>query len=247
MAMQNEVAREETQVIPGDGTQGNPEETTEGEPDYKALYEKGANDLKALKAQRGKREDTDTLLRSIQEQQQAISEELNVSKLTNQALIKALAEGTTDELPDKVTQITAEANQEKLKKEGTTQAESLFAGFLAINKDDEGNLIVDEKSPEYIEAYKVLEEGFRVGSFSGIQDGYNLLHAAKFKKIQAESQDQIDTANGKRVNRQAKDDKNDMDLGPGVGGGAGKSWDQLTKITDTKQASDEEYFKAVAG
>lgn len=217
MSMKNEESLEETQVVLSAGIQGNPEETTEEEPDYKVLLEKTTNDLKALRAQRGKRDDMNQMLRSIQEHQRVISEELQVSKLTNQALIKALADGTTEELPARVTQITTAAEKARMEKESTSQAERLYEGFLAINKDGEGNLIIDQKSPEYIEAYNVLSEGFRLGSFPGIQDGYNLLYAAQLKKLRGEVQ------NEHRNKRKALDDATDLDIGPRVGGSLGKA------------------------
>jgi hypothetical protein len=233
---------EETQVIPGDATQGTPE-AAETEPvDYKVKYEqeiqrgdKLANDLKAQQTARGKQAERDGLLQSM-------SDSLEASVASNQAIIKAFTTGDTEDLPEELNRIQEKPKQDQAQRESDKISTSLFESFKEAAFGADGTPVGDVlKDPEYAEARTIFTKALEAGDVAESQRGIAAVGVIR-RQVERERTQKAAAETKKKLELAGV---NDLDIGAGAGGGASKSWAEAQKIKNVKDISDAEYEKLV--
>jgi hypothetical protein len=228
------------------------------ETDWKAKFEaleqaktKADNDLKALRGQRMTEQQREERMEAILERQEA-------TDLKMSALIKALGNNTTEELPAEVAKLQAVSQQTQGQRRFQTQYKSLYEDFTAVGQDDEGNAVLDvEKAPELEEARRTFAAGYhrndldntdRLVMFAkAIAQGKQATMKALRARNQAETQRVKEE--GKAAAKKVRDDAGllDLDTGHEAGGGGVKTKAALLNLKKVTDMSDDDYFKIVGG
>lgn len=262
MTMQADPELQSQTELPGEGdaAETTKADATEPTTDWKAKYEatetaraKVENDLKALRGLR-------TTEAQREERMDAILDRVDAIDKQQSALIKALGNNTTEELPAEVARLQATSQQGQAARRFAGQYKSLYDDFIVVGQDDEGNVVLDvEKAPELEEARRTFAAGY---NRTDIDNADRLVMFAK-----AISQGQLATkkalrargvVEAKKVKDEAQasvkkrlDDAGVLDLDTGReagGGGAGaKTWAAAQKIKKMSDLSDADYEKLVAG
>jgi len=232
--------------------------TPEAEPDYKALLEsmtgerdtavqerdKHANDLKALRGTRAKRESDSITM-------QDIVDRLDAQDRSNAAVMRALAKGDAEELE----RIQGE-NEAGVQKRSAAKADASiraeYSGYLAelqdgILKDDEGNEILPLDSPLLGEAMDAWVAAANRSDMAGVRsalDAASLVARREWRRQVREKSEQAVAAATTAAEAQAAADEADLDAGAGSGGGNLSDAAHIQAVADGRLTSREDLLKA---
>jgi hypothetical protein len=138
------------------------EATAEPEVDWKAQAERLEQQLKTEQGRSRKRDDTDTAILGIGDRMVAMEQ-------SNAALIKALAEGDTENLPQQLTQIQAQSQNNQRGRTYQSRYEALTGQLRGAMQDVEGNEILSlYEAPELEEVRQSWVEAHKNKSMAGL-------------------------------------------------------------------------------
>ena len=206
------------------------EATAEPEVDWKAQAEKLEQQLKTEQGRNRKRDDTDTAILGIGDRMVAMEQ-------SNAALIKALAEGDTENLPQQLTQIQAQSQNNQRGRTYQSRYEALTNQLRGAMQDVDGNEILSlYEAPELEEVRQTWVDAHKNKSMAGL---YSTLVRAHEVVRQAERSKAAQATNNVRdEERKAATQRleeagiYDLDTGPASAGG-GASQDDWAWFTQT--------------
>lgn len=242
-------------------------QSSEATTDWRSKYEaaeaartKVENDLKALRGLRMTEAQREERMTAILEEIRRNADDTAEIKQTNAALIKALGNNTTEELPAEIEKLQGQSAQTRAARNFDLQYRSLWEDFQGAIQDTEGNPILDlEKAPELEEARKTWTAAYNGTGMSaeerlvmfakGIAQANRATKTALRTRSAAESKKVKDDAQAATKKRLDDAGVLDLDTGPEAGGGGGrvKSWAQAQKIKKMSDLSDADYEKLIAG
>lgn len=239
----------------------------EAEPtiDYKAKFEaseaariqveadrgKIANDLASLKGLRMTEVQREQLLGEI-------AERLEVMDRQQTALIKALGENTTEELPAEVAKIQAEGQQAREGRGFAAQYNSIWQDLEAAVKDPQGDIVLDlYNAPELKEVRRIWNSTKDANnnmtmsalevlavSAKAVAEANRVTKSELRKRDQAESKKVKEEAQATVRREREESGALDLDTGPAAGGGNLSNDTFLQRYADGDLSSPADHARA---
>ena len=211
------------------------ETEAQAEPDWKAQAETAEATLaklqQELKTEQGrvrKRDDQDSAIAGI-------GDRIIAMEQSNAALIKALAAGDTENLPNQLNQIQAQSQDTQRGRAYQTQYNVLTQQLREATQDSDGNVVLDlYSSPELEDVRSKWVDANKKRSLAGL---YSTLVQAHEVTRQAERTQAKQTNNSvrdeeRKIANQRLEEAGiyDLDTGPARGGGAAQNdWTWFTQ------------------
>ena len=206
------------------------EATAEPEVDWKAQAERLEQQLKTEQGRNRKRDDTDTAILGIGDRMAAMEQ-------SNAALVKALAEGDTESLPQQLSQIQAQSQNAQRGRTYQGRYEALTEQLMGAVQDTDGNQILDlHTAPELEDVRQSWVEAHKNKSMAGLYSALVRAHEVVRQTERSRANQMTDSVRDEErkaaTQRLEEAGIYDLDTGPtSAGGGAGQ--DDWTWFTQT--------------
>lgn len=247
----------ESQKPSGEESQ-NSDDSEDKELDYKALYEKGqqditklTNDVKSLsgRARADRMDELFELIHDGQDETAALRRSVN-------AVGVRTASGETEALADdllKIDQSTSTQQASVRYERGYAKAEADL--FDALREEDEdgnpvpgGKVVVDTESPEVVALTTKWTSAKTAKDLTALRDLVTDAHKLRRRLDRLAASKAADDAEEVGKAKDAKNGVHNLSLpSPVTGGNKKMSRAQIEKTTDVKQISDEAYADFIAG
>jgi len=206
------------------------EATVEPEVDWKTQAERLEQQLKTEQGRNRKRDDTDTAILGIGDRMVAMEQ-------SNAALIKALAEGDTENLPQQLTQIQAQSQNNQRGRTYQSRYEALTEQLRGAMHDVDGNEILSlYEAPELEDVRQTWVEAHKNKSMAGLYStlvrAHEVVRKAERSKAAQATDNVRDEERKAATQRLEEAGIYDLDTGPTSAGG-GASQDDWTWFTQT--------------
>ena len=206
------------------------EATAEPEVDWRAQAERLEQQLKTAQGRNRTRDDTDAAILGIGDRMAAMEQ-------SNAALVKALAEGDTESLPQQLSQIQAQSQNNQRGRTYQSRYEALTEQLRGAVQDTDGNEIISlHSAPEledvrqsWVEAHKNKS---MAGLYSTLVRAHEVVRQAERSKATQATDSARDEERKAATQRLEEAGIYDLDTGPASAGG-GASQDDWAWFTQT--------------